>query len=163
MRAPSHAVRRAGRAPRQHAGRQALVMLLTALTALVPLVGNAPASAAGTATRSAASAPAFGHTATTTASSSGSESRRSTRVASRATTSGAARRLDTEPGPLAQGQPRHRSADTGLRGVPATGGADPTGPPHLLDTGRCATPDPLPLHRFLPVGSGRSPPTTCGS
>jgi hypothetical protein len=46
---------------------------------------------------------------------------------------------------------------------PATGGADPTGPPTTYTVSPCTSPGASPGWRALPVGAGRAPPTSCGS
>jgi hypothetical protein len=159
MPAPSPAVRRLGPAA---VLRPVLVVVLAALTALVPLLGSASASARSA---SRAAAPTFSSAWTVPSSSAGSESRRTTGPAARTSTAGLTRRLHADQGGVDHSGSSRRTADTHPThpAHPATGGADPTGPPRTARRYSCDRPDHPAHHRFLPVGAGRAPPSTCGS
>jgi hypothetical protein len=156
MPAPSPAVRRLGLAA---VLRPVLVVVLAALTALVPLLGSASASARSA---SRAAAPTFSSAWTVSPQSAGSESRRTAGPAARASTAGLTRRLHADQGAVDHGDSSRRTVDTHPT-HPATGGADPTGPPSTGRRYSCDRPDHPAHHRFLPVGAGRAPPFTCGS
>jgi hypothetical protein len=166
MRAPAHAaVRRRGRAGR--GVPSALALLLTAVTAVVPMLGGTPASAAratSSTSRPAPAAASYTIPASTGSTSAGGETRRTTRPAARSMAAGPTRRLHSgQDAALEHHRPATRAVDTHHPGQPATGAADPTGPPPVSAPPTCRLPAPSPRDRFLPVGAGRSPPFTCGS
>jgi hypothetical protein len=166
MRAPTHAVvRRRGRARR--GVPSALALLLTAVTAVVPMLGGTPASAARATSSTGRPAPAaasYTSPVSTGSTSAGGETRRTTRPAARTVTAGPTRRLHSgQDADLEHHRPATRAVDAHHPAQPATGAAGHTGPPPAATPPTRSLPDPSPRDRFLPVGAGRAPPITCGS
>ena len=147
--------------PRNGRGlRRALAALLIAvLAALTPVLSAGPAGAtrAPGQTGSVTSAPNAAAPATT-----GHQGSRGLRSAAHRSGAVAGRRLADEARTLRPAH-RFRSGPVHQPTCPATGSADPTGPPSAYAVARARVANPPFIGHHHPAAAGRAPPSSCGS